>query len=373
MTESRPPQLEFGIFSFGDTYPHPVTGVRQAPGENLAHVLERIRLADRLGLDYFGVGEHHRSDFSISACSTVLAAAASTTERIHLGTATTVLTTEDPVRLYEQFATLDLISGGRAELGVGSGVFVEPFALFGGTLEDKAAVFAEKLELLTAIDARERITFTGSSRPPIDDAEVWPRATEGHLSIWQATGPSSESFHRAARLGLSVQTAATGGDLTALRPLVARYRADGLEHGWPASRLRVAIGGHGIIDDDSRRARDEFFPHYRDYIAGMRANRGKPAPTRARYDELLADPGSGIFAGDPEQVAAKIVHQYRVLGHDRHIFQIDWRAVPHDTQVRTIELLATEVVPLVRAALASDETRIPSFDIHDTAVGADTL
>lgn len=319
-------------------------------------MLERIRLADQVGLDYFGLGEHHRSDFSVSACSTVLAAAAATTSHIHLGTATTVLTTEDPVRLYEQFATLDLLSDGRAELGVGSGVFPEPFALFGGSLDNKDAVFVDKLELLSAIDENERVTYPGTTRPAIDDAEVWPRALGGHLSVWQATGPTERSFSRAARLGLSVQTAATGGDLDELAPLIAAYRTEGREHGWPESRLRVAIGGHGIVDHDGSAARAAFFPHYRDYVAGMRVNRGKPAPTAAQYAERSTDLGSGIFAGSPAEIVDKILHQHSIVGHDRHIFQVDWRAVPHETQLRTIELIGTEVAPAVRAELSLRRT-----------------
>lgn len=346
------PDFEIGIFSFGDTYPHPVTGVRQSAGDNLQDVLERVRLADQVGLDYFGLGEHHRSDFSVSACSTVLAAAAATTSHIHLGTATTVLTTEDPVRLYEQFATLDLLSGGRAELGVGSGVFPEPFALFGESLDDKDRVFVDKLELLSAIDRSKRVSYPGTARPAIDDAEVWPRAVGGHLSIWQATGPTERSFTRAARLGLSVQTAATGGDLQELAPLIDAYREKGRSFGWPESRLRVAIGGHGIVGASGEEARSEFFPHYRDYVAGMRANRGKPVTTAEQYAERAADLGSGIFAGNPAEIVEKILHQHSVVGHDRHIFQVDWRAVPHATQLRTIELIGTEVAPAVRAELA---------------------
>ena len=347
------PTLEFGIFSFGDTYPHPTTGLRQSAGENLAQILERIQLADELGLDYFGLGEHHRSDFSVSACSTVLAAAAARTSQIRLGTATTVLTTEDPIRLYEQFATLDQLSGGRAELGVGSGVFEEPFRLFGGSIEDKDVNFDEKLRLLSDVNDHERITFSGTTRPPIDDAQVWPRAVGGHLSIWQATSMDSRSFDRAARLGLSVQAAATGGDLDVLSTLVTEYRESGRRHGWPQSRLRVAIGGHGIIDHDSSAARSIFFPHYRDYVAGMRVNRGKPSPTREHYDAAATSSGSGVFVGNPAEITEKILHQHALVGHDRHIFQIDWRAVPHDIQLRTIELLATEVVPAVRAELSS--------------------
>lgn len=352
--------LEFGVFSFGDTYPHPSTGVRQSARDSLRDLLERIRLADELGFDYYGVGEHHRSDFSVSAVSTVLAAAASITARIRLGTATTVLTTDDPVRLYEQFATLDLLSGGRAELGVGSGVFPEPFLLFGGSLDERRAVFDDKLDLLLAIDENERVSYDGTNRPALADAQVWPRALTGHLDIWVAASASEASLRRAARLGLNVQTSATGSDLHELAPLVALYRAESSAHGWPAGRRRVAIGAHGIVDTDDRSAIDSFYPHYRDYVGGMRVNRGKPAPSRDSYDTLVADRESAVFAGSPQRVVDKILHQHAIVGHDRQLFQIDWRAVPQLTQLRTIELIGTQVLPAVRAELGGSATTHPS-------------
>lgn len=352
--------LEFGIFSFGDTYPHPVTGIRLSAEQSLRDLLERIRLADELGFDFYGVGEHHRPDFSVSALSTVLAAAATQTARIRLGTATLVLTTEDPVRLFEQFATLDLLSGGRAELGVGSGVFPEPYVLFGGSLEERKPVFDDKLGLLVDLNEKERVSYAGAHRPPLADALVWPRPLADRLDLWIAANGTEESLLRAARLGLNVQTSATGSDLHELAPLVALYKQEAALSGFGPERSKVAIGGHGVVATDGSAAADEFFPHYRDYVAGMRVNRGKPAPTREQYDELVAAADSAVFAGSPARIVDKILHQHALVGHDRQLFQIDWRAVPQATQLRTIELLGTEVIPAVRAELARAATPAPT-------------
>ncbi|WP_024275148.1 LLM class flavin-dependent oxidoreductase [Hyphomicrobium sp. 802] len=341
--------MEIGLYSFGDTYPNPHTGLRQSALDNLRELLERIRLADRLGLDYFGLGEHHRPDFSVSACSTVLAAAAATTTSIKLGSAVIVLPTDDPVRLYEQFATLDLLSSGRTELGVGSGGFLESYKLHGLNFEDRYAIFDEKIELLAAIDASETVSFSGETRSPLIDAVVWPRPYKGHLSIWQATAVDEPALARAARLGLSVQIMAQSAQLGELGRLVDVYRASSARAGWSAERRRVTLGAYAYIDDSERKAIDTFFPHYQAYVANMRVNRDKPAPTREQYEETVADLNSNIIVGDAESVARKLAHQHRVVGHDRHIFQIDWRAVPHVDQIRAIEILAHEIAPAVRA------------------------
>lgn len=347
--------FEIGIFSFGDTYPHPLTGHRQSAHDSLRDLLDRIELADRLGLDFYGVGEHHRPDFSVSACSTVLAAAATRTKQIRLGTATIVLTTDDPVRLYEQFATLDQISAGRAEIGLGSGVFLESYDLFGVDYEDRKWIYEEKIELIAAIDASEHVTFAGKSRPPLNNQRVWPRAYGDHLSIWQTTGLSLHSFERAARLGLSVQTGAPAAEIDRLAEFVTAYRADGARHGWQPDRLKVALSAHAYIGDDHRKALDTFFPHYQAYVSNMRLNRGKPAPTRDQFEEIAADLNSNIIVGDAAHVIAKLKHQRSRIGHDRHIFQIDWRAVPQTDQVRAIEILARVVAPALREDSGSSE------------------
>lgn len=339
--------VQLGVFSFGDTYPHPVSGVRQSAHDNLRDLLERIELADRLGLDFFGVGEHHRPDFSVSACSTVLAAAARSTRSIHLGTATVVLPTDDPVRLFEQFATLDLISSGRAELSLGGGIFLESFELFGPDYSDRDWVFNEKLELLAAINASETVSFSGRSRPALSDQVVWPRPFNGHLDLWQATGVNPASFERAARLGLSVQTGSAPDDIERLAELVGLYRSQHRAAGHK-NAPRVALSSHAYIGDNTAKARDAFFPHYQKYVANMRLNRGKPEPTRAEFEAIADHPHSNIVVGDAAHVIAKIEARHRLIGHDRQIFQLDWRAVPHADQVRAIEILAQDVAPEVR-------------------------
>ncbi|MCS4244088.1 alkanesulfonate monooxygenase SsuD/methylene tetrahydromethanopterin reductase-like flavin-dependent oxidoreductase (luciferase family) [Rhizobium sp. BIGb0125] len=342
--------FEIGIFSFGDTYPHPVTGIRQSVHDSLRDLLERIELADKLGLDFYGVGEHHRPDFSVSACSTILAAAASRTKQIRLGTATIVLTTDDPVRLYEQFATIDQISAGRAEIGLGSGVFLESYDLFGFDYEDRKWIYDDKIELIAAIDAAgEKVSFKSKSRPELNDLYVWPRAYGDHLSIWQTTGLNAESFERAARLGLSVQTGAPTSEFGRLADLVSAYRQSGINHGWSKDRLKVTLSAHAYIGENHRQALETFFPHYQAYVSNMRLHRGKPAPTRDQFEEIASDLDSNIIVGDAEQVVAKLKHQRARVGHDRHIFQIDWRAVPQADQVRAIHILANDIAPALRS------------------------
>ncbi len=335
--------MEIGIFSFGDTYPDPRSGERLTAQQSLSDLIERIVLADRLGIDFYGVGEHHRPDFSVSACSTVLAAAAARTERIRLGTATAVLTTDDPIRLYEQFATLDVLSNGRAEIGLGSGGFVEPYALWQVDYDRRREIFADKLEVFTAIDAAPQGDTSG-----VVAGQVWPRPLGGRLRIAQATGLDATSFARAARLGIGVQVSAPAGRFDELRLLVEGYRAGGADAGHAPERLRVDVAAHAYIAADRQRAIDDFFPHYRAYVANMRVNRGKPAPTREQYEEAVHDPDSNILVGDAASIVDKVRHQHEALHHDRHLFQIDWRAVPQQRQLEAIRLLADEVLPAVR-------------------------
>lgn len=346
--------VEIGIFSFGDTYPHPVTGQRQSAYDNIHELLKRIELADRLGLHFFGVGEHHRPDFSVSACSTILAAAAARTSSIHLGTATIVLPTDDPIRLFEQFATLDLISSGRAELGLGGGVFLESFELFGPDFADRNWVFEEKLALIAAANAAETVSFTGKSRQAVTDLPVWPRPYGKRLDIWQTTGLSEASFGRAAKLGLSVQTGAPAAEFSRLADLVALYRRDYAAAGH-STTPRIALSAHAYVGDNTQQALDAFFPHYQKYVANMRLNRGKPEQTREQFEAIAADPNSNIIVGDAGQVIAKIKHQHSQIGHDRHLFQLDWRAVPHADQVRAINILAADVLPEIAALSVSKQ------------------
>lgn len=348
--------MEFGIYSFGDVGLDPQTGERGSVEQNLADTIERIRLADDAGLDYFGLGEHHRPDYSISAPATVLAAAATVTSRIKLGSAVTVLSTEDPVRVFQQFSTIDLLSHGRAEIVAGRGSFVESFPIFGADLGDYDALYAEKLDLLLALNDREFVTWSGRFRPALDDQLILPRPSEhgrlpGKLDIWIATGGNPESSARAGALGLPVSYAIIGGLPERFAPLFDLYRRSAAQHGHDPASLRTAIAAPGFVGRDSRATKDAFFPYWIESMARISIERGFATPTRDTYEDMVDSRGA-IFAGSPDEVADKIVRTHGHLGMDRVGLQMDWAGVPQPMMLESIELYATEVVPRVRRALA---------------------
>jgi len=350
-------RMEFGIYSFGDVHQNPQTGDRVSVEQNLADTIERIRLADASGIDYFGLGEHHRPDYSISAPATVLAAASTVTERIKLGSAVTVLSTEDPVRVFQQFATLDLLSHGRAELVAGRGSFIESFPIFGASLSDYDELYAEKLDLLLALNDQEFITWNGRFRAPLDNQQILPRPSlggeiPGRLDIWIATGGNPESSARAGALGVPVSYAIIGGHPERFAPLFDLYRRSATQSGHDASALRTAIAAPGFIARDSQQAKDLFFPYWIDSMARISAERGFPTPTRDTFDEMTG-PRGAIFAGSPDEVAEKIVRTHGHLGMDRVGLQMDWSGVPQPLMLESIELFATEVAPRVRKALGA--------------------
>ena len=349
--------MEFGIYSFGDVHQNPQTGDRVSVEQNLADTIERIRLADATGIDYFGLGEHHRPDYSISAPATVLAAAATVTERIRLGSAVTVLSTEDPVRVFQQFATIDLLSHGRAELVAGRGSFIESFPIFGADLGDYDALYAEKLDLLLALNDSEFVTWSGRFRAPLDNQQILPRPSlnggqPGRLDIWIATGGNPESSARAGALGLPVSYAIIGGHPERFAPLFELYRRSAKQAGHDPAGLRTAVAAPGFIGRDSQQAKDVFYPYWIDSMARISAERGFPAPTRATFDDMTTQ-GGAIFAGSPDEVAEKIVRVHGHLGMDRIGLQMDWSGVPQPLVLESIELFATEVAPRVRKALAA--------------------
>ena len=356
--------MEFGIYSFGDVHPDPLGGPTVSPEKQLANTIERVRLADDAGLDYFGVGEHHRPDYAISAPATVLAAAASVTSRIRLGSAVTVLSTEDPVRVFQQFATIDLLSSGRAEILAGRGSFLESFPLFGANLDDYDALFSEKLDLLLRLnnlgddrtdDTAPAITWSGAFRPPLVDALILPRPSRnarvpGKLDIWVATGGNPESSARAGVLGVPVSYAIIGGYPERFAPLFELYRRAAAHAGHAAESLRTAIAGPGFVASSSAGAKNTFFPYWSDSMTRIAAERGFATPTRASYDDATG-PRGAIFAGSPNEVADKIIATHGHLHNDRIALQMDWSALPHDLVMRSIELFATEVAPQVRKEL----------------------
>ena len=352
--------MEFGIYSFGDVNIDPVGTVginpeRVSPEQQLANTLERIKLADATGLDYFGLGEHHRPDYAISAPATVLAAAASVTTNIRLGSAVTVLSTEDPVRVFQQFATIDLLSHGRAELVAGRGSFIESFPLFGANLADYDALYAEKLELLLALNNTDRVTWSGKFRAPLENARILPRPVgtakrPGKLDIWIATGGNPESSARAGIFGLPISYAIIGGYPERFAPLFDLYRRAAAESGHDLTTLKTAVAGPGFIGKTSQQAKEDFYPYWMSSMTRISKERGFPTPNRATYDDMAGERGA-IFGGSANEVADKIIATHGHLGNDRIGLQMDWAGVPQPLLMRSIELFATEVAPQVRAAL----------------------
>jgi len=344
--------MELGLLSFADRHPDPVTGEQVPVADALAQQLERIKLADELGLGFYGLGEHHIADYAVSNPGTVLAAAASITERITLGSAVTVLSTEDPVRVYQQFTTLDQLSRGRAELLAGRGSFTESFPLFGAALEDYDELFEEKLALLLELDRGNPITWSGKFRPPLENAHVFPRPYGEHLRISVGTGGNPESSVRAGLLGLPVVYAVIGGQPERFAPLVDLYRRAGEAGGHAPEDLHVTMSAIGLIARDSRAAKDAYYPYWLETMKyGSRA-RGWPVPSRAEYDEWTRG-ATSIFAGNPEEVAERLVTVGRLTGAKRYAMHMDWSGVPHRLVMEAIELLGAEVMPLVHKELTT--------------------
>jgi probable LLM family oxidoreductase len=343
--------MEIGAFTFAETTPDPVGGATVDAGTRLEEVVAEAELADRLGLDVYGVGEHHRPDFAASAPAVVLAAIAARTQRIRLTSAVSILSSDDPVRLYQQFATLDLLSGGRAELMAGRGSFTESFPLFGYDLADYDSLFEEKLDLLLRIRAAERITWQGRHRAPIHDQIVWPRARQRPLPVWIAVGGTPGSAVRAGSLGLPLAVAIIGGQPSRFRPLLDLYRSSLRDAGHDQAHGRVGINCHAYVAEDPDRAADEFFPAYAVLMNRVGRERGWPPITREAFERMRGLDGA-VLVGTPDQVTEKILHLHRLFGHDRMMVQSSVGTMPHERVLRSIELFASEVAPAVRRALA---------------------
>lgn len=343
--------MEIGICTFAETTPDPATGRAASPQQRLREVVEEAVLADELGLDVYGVGEHHRPDFAASAPTVVLAAIAARTKRIRLTSAVTVLSSADPVRVFQEFATVDLLSGGRAEIMAGRGSFVESFPLFGQDLNDYDALFAEKLDLLLRVRASERVTWRGRFRPAIDGRGVYPRPVQEPLPVWIAVGGTPQSVARAGTLGLPLALAIIGGEPARFGPLVELYRHAAREAGHDPATLPVGINLHGWLADDSRQAADEFFPSYAEAMTRIGRERGWPPTTRAQFDAMRGPRGS-LLVGTPEEMVEKVLAQHEVFGHTRFLAQLTVGSMPHAKVMRAIELLGTKVAPAVRAEAA---------------------
>ena len=343
-------ELQIGIDSFAAATPDPKTGVRRAPAERLQNLVEEIELADQAGVDAFGVGEHHRAEYLDSAPAVILAAAAARSKRIRLSSAVTVLSAADPVRVFQEFATLDLISNGRAEIVAGRGSFVESFPLFGLDLDDYDSLFAEKLDLLLNIRENVNVHWSGKHRPALTGQGVYPRPIQNPLPVWLGVGGTPQSFARAGALGLPLMVAIIGGEPHRFRPMIDLYYEAGRRAGHRREQLKVGIHVLGYVADTTERAADEFFPGYADTFTKIGRERGWPPTTRAQFDALRGPTGA-LLIGDAATVAEKALRVSESLGGlARLSFQMSVASLPHAKLMRSIAILGDQVVPMVRKA-----------------------
>lgn len=343
--------MELGISSFADMAPDPITGRKVTAEERIAQLLEEVKLAEQVGLDVFAVGEHHRPDYAASSPAVILGAMAAVTKKIRLSSSVTVLSSDDPVRVFQDFATVDALSGGRAEIMAGRGSFTESFPLFGYSLNDYDTLFSEKLELLLKIRAQEKITWKGKHRAPIDNLGIYPRPVQQPLPVWIAIGGTPESVQRAAMLDLPMMLAIIGGTPDRFAPYVKYYRDIAKQLGRDPAKLQVGINSHTYIADTSQQAADEFYPAYADVMTRIGRERGWQPMQRAHY-EMMREPHGALLVGSPQQVIDKILYEHELFGHTRFLAQIGVGTMPHDKLLRAIELFGTVVAPAVRKALS---------------------
>ena len=351
--------MELGLYTFADV------GLSQGrgaigPHQRLRNLIEEIELADQVGLDVFGLGEHHRPDYASSAPAVVLAAAAERTSRIKLTSAVTVLSSDDPVRVFQQYATLDLLSGGRAEIMAGRGSFIESFPLFGYDLEDYDELFSEKLALLLELNGDEKVSWPGGRHTQkIDGRGVYPRPYQPKLPIWIAVGGTPQSVARAGALGLPLALAIIGGEPARFAPLFTLYREAARRAGVDPARLATSLNVHGFVGETTEQAADDFYEPQAEVMNRIGRERGWGPTNRAHYDQSRSSRGA-LFVGDPEMVAEKIVAQHRLFGNDRFLLQMAIGTMPHDKILKAIELYGTRVAPLVRRETARTPSGVPA-------------
>lgn len=346
--------MEIGISTFVETTPDVKTGEVISHAQRLREVVEEIVLADQVGLDVFGVGEHHRHDFAASSPAVVLAAAASQTKRIRLTSAVTVLSSADPVRVFQDFATLDGISNGRAEIMAGRGSFIESFPLFGYDLEDYNELFEEKLDLLLKLQKSEFVSWSGEHRPAIDNIGIYPRPVQDPLPIWIGSGGNSESVIRAGLLGLPLVLAIIGGRPVQFAPLVQLYKRAAAQAGHDVSKLPIASHSHGFVADDDETAADKFFAPTQQVMNVLGRERGWGHYDRATFDAARSFEGA-LYVGNPKTVAQKIIDLRKNVGITRFMLHVPVGTMPHDDVMKAIELLGKEVAPIVREEVAKWE------------------
>jgi probable LLM family oxidoreductase len=345
--------MQLGVDSFAAAIADPVTGLTISPVDRMRNLLEEIELADAVGLDVFGIGEHHRAEFLDSAPAVILAAAATRTKNIRLTSAVTVLSAADPVRVFQEFATLDLISHGRAEIVAGRGSFVESYPLFGLRLEDYDDLFSEKLDLLLKIREKTQVTWSGKHRAPLTGQAVYPRPLQNPLPIWVGVGGTPTSFVRAGMLGLPLMVAIIGGEPRRFRPLIDLYREAGRRAGHAPEKLIVGLHSIGFLGETTRQAADDFYPGYAKTFTEIGKERGWPPTTRAQFDAVRGPTGA-LLIGDAETVAEKILYVNEALGGiSRITFQMGVSTLPHQKMLRSIEILGASVAPIVRKELVA--------------------
>jgi len=344
--------VQIGIDSFAAAYDD--TSLAIDPSERLQNLVEQIEYADQVGLDSFGIGEHHRREYLDSAPVVILAAAAARTHRIRLSSAVTVLSAADPVRVFQEFATLDLLSRGRAEMVVGRGSFIDAFPLFGLSLQDYDALFEDKLDLLLKLRDNENVHWTGRFRPDLTGQGVYPRPVQNPLPIWLGVGGTPKSFARAGALGLPLMVAIIGGEPRRFRPLIDLYRETGERFGHPPAQLKVGVHALGYVAATTQEAGDDYFPGYAKAVSSVAQERGWGPVTREGFDAQRGPQGA-LLIGEPDEVAEKIMRHSEALGGiSRITFQMNASSLPHAKLMRAVEVIATRVAPAVRQGLADD-------------------
>lgn len=342
--------MELGIYTFGDITADPETGKLITAQQRLKNLIEEIQLAEQVGLDIFAVGEHHRPDYAVSSPAVVLAAAAMVTKKIRLSSAVSVLSSDDPVRVFQDFATLDLLSEGRAEIMAGRGSFIESFPLFGYKLEDYDELFTEKLDLLVNLNKSVKVTWKGKHRPSLNNLGVYPRPYQHELPIWVAIGGTPESVVRTASYGLNMALAIIGGLPERFTPLTQLYRDILIKSGHDPKKRKLGINSHVYVAETSQQAADEFYPTYAEVMTRLGKERGWPSMNRQGYEAMRGPKGS-LIVGSVQQVVDKILYEHSLFGHDRFLAQMAVGSLPHDKMLKSIELFGTKVAPEVRRSV----------------------
>ena len=346
--------IELGIGMFGDVQIDPRTGKIQPAADRMREIIEEIKLMDQVGVDFFGMGEHHREDYAVASPEIVLAAAATVTKNIKLGSAVSVLSSADPVKLFQDFSSVDILSGGRAEIMAGRGSFIESFPLFGYDLKDYAELFDEKLELLTRLNKQDTITWSGRFRKPLVSQQIFPRPVNGSIPVWIAVGGTTSSVTRAARLGLPVMFAIIGGAPENFKPLFEMYKQSWVDNGYDIKDLQVGVHMHSFFGDDSKAVADKYYPVYANQMNRIGSSRGWPAYQRSQYDFGRSIHGH-LIIGDVNHAVEKILHFIEMFNLTRFSAHMDVGSPDHIDMMRAIELYGAQIIPKVKDALKKAE------------------